>query len=286
MVKNILVAQDLSCAGQVSMSVALPLLGAAGLRPTILPTALLSTHTGGLGTNTYLDLSNELKKIINHWHSLDLKFSGVYFGYLGQQPLTIISQYFDMLVTPQSFVLIDPVMGDHGRLYRGFNNNYTAGMRQLVSKARIITPNITEAAFLLGKKPTTTAISLFEAEQLLQELKETFDIEQIVLTGVHLLNNKIAVLSYDKISQEIWSRQVPKIPGSYFGTGDLFASVLFIMLVQKIDLKTAISKAMDFVSHSIHSTLNMVDFNPHYGVDYAAQLPQLLKDLAHMPRRA
>ncbi|KRL38338.1 pyridoxamine kinase [Liquorilactobacillus uvarum] len=283
---DVLVAQDLSCVGQVSMSVALPLLGAAGLRPTVLPTALLSTHTGGFGANTYLDLSSEIEKIIAHWHSLNFNFSAVYLGYLGQKPLEMLLQHFDTLVTPQSFNLIDPVMGDNGHLYHGFDSNYIDGMRQLISKAQLITPNVTEAALLLGKTTSfKQALTLHEAQDLLQELAQAFNKQQIVLTGVHLTNGKIAVLGYDKISREIWNQQQEKIPGNYFGTGDIFASVLFIMLLKGSTIRMAVKIAMEFVSNSIQSTLEAPGFNARYGVNYAPHLPQLLKKIAHIQRR-
>ncbi|KRM97002.1 Pyridoxal kinase [Liquorilactobacillus aquaticus DSM 21051] len=281
---DVLVAQDLSCVGQVSMSVALPLLGAAGLRPTVLPTALLSTHTGGFGTNTYLDLSGEIEKIVNHWNSLNLNFSAVYLGYLGQGPLNTLLQHFEELVTPKTFSLIDPVMGDNGHLYHGFDNGYIEGMRNLVKKAHLITPNVTEAALLLGKPPSNRALSLLEAQDLLEELVQVFNKQQIILTGVHLVNDKIAVLGCDEISREIWDQQISKIPGNYFGTGDIFASILFIMLLKGADIKTSVSTAMEFVSDSIQSTLEIPGFDTRYGVNYAPHLPNLLNKIAHIQR--
>lgn len=285
MATNVLVVQDLSCVGQVSMGVALPLLGAAGLRPNILPTALLSTHTGGFGANTYLDLSNEVVKIIDHWESLGLKFSAAYLGYLGQRPLNTILRYFDKLVAPQSFNLIDPVMGDNGSLYHGFDDNYVKGMRKLIVKASLITPNVTEAALLLGNEPPKHPLTLTKAHALLKELRHRFDIQQAILTGVHLTNGQVAVLGYDEISQEIWDQQRPKLPGSYFGTGDIFASVLFIMLVHGASLKGAVKKSMEFVSKSIQSSLAIPEFDNRYGVDYASHLPQLLKEIEQLQRK-
>ena len=113
---NVLISQDLSCMGQVSLSVALPLLGACGLSPSVLPTALLSTHTGGFEANTYLDLADEMTAILQHWQTLDTKFDAVYLGYLGKKPLEVLLQQLACVCTPDCLYLIDPAMADHGKL--------------------------------------------------------------------------------------------------------------------------------------------------------------------------
>lgn len=133
MKKSILISQDLSCVGQVSMGVALPILGALGFNPSVLPTALLSTHTGGFGKNTYLDLSAEIGKIISHWQTLPITFSAIYLGYLGVKPLSTIITEIDKIAT-NSFLLLDPVMGDHGKLYSGFDSTYVDNMKILAKK--------------------------------------------------------------------------------------------------------------------------------------------------------
>ena len=147
---GVLISQDLSCMGQVSLSVALPILGACGLKPTVLPTTILSTHTGGFGNNTYLDLSHEMTQITKHWQELDISFKAAYLGYLGENALDFWLQNKELL--SQKIILIDPAMADHGKMYRGLSQQYIEKMRQLVTKATILTPNMTEAAFLLGKK--------------------------------------------------------------------------------------------------------------------------------------
>ena len=121
---DVLISQDLSCAGQVSMSCALPLFGAVNLKPTVLPTAVLSTHTGGFGNNTYLDLADEMIRILQHWQTLDLKFSAVYLGYLGANALDVLQTDLNLVTDAKTRLLVDPVMGDHGRLYRGFDIKY------------------------------------------------------------------------------------------------------------------------------------------------------------------
>ncbi|KRL05833.1 pyridoxamine kinase [Liquorilactobacillus oeni] len=278
MTVSILISQDLSCAGQVSMTVALPILGALGLSPTVLPTALLSTHTGGFGENTYYDLSSEMEKIIEHWKTLPLSFSAIYLGYLGAKPLDVLFKHLPALAD-NAFCLIDPVMGDHGKLYRGFNLKYVAKMRRLITHASLITPNVTEAQLLLGKNCTSVFISRSEVEDLLISLKKTFSVPRVLLTGVQFEAGSIGVWGYDDISREIWHVQSKKLSGHYFGTGDLFASVLLGALLKKRNLQSATKLAMGFVSACIEHSLADEQYDPHFGPDYSQQLPLLLKQL-------
>ncbi|MFT8836934.1 pyridoxamine kinase [Liquorilactobacillus satsumensis] len=279
MTASILISQDLSCAGQVSMTVALPLLGALGFRPTILPTALLSTHTGGLGANTYLDLSSEMTKIITHWETLPLSFSAIYLGYLGNKAVDVLLKERLRIGTAKSLWLIDPVMGDHGRLYRGFTAAYVTKMRKLAAHASLLTPNVTEAQLLLGQTCTSGTISNAQAHSIVGALKQKFTASAILLTGVQLNNGQIGVFGSDAISREIWELQRKKLPGSYFGTGDLFASILLATLLKKKKLKTAATSAMDFVSACIENAQTEKNRDPRFGLDYSQQLSVLLKQL-------
>ena len=278
MKKSILISQDLSCAGQVSMAVALPILGALGFNPMILPTAILSTHTGGFGKNTYLDLSSEMEKIIAHWETIPLSFSAIYLGYLGNNPLDILLKKIDTL-SPNAFFLLDPVMGDHGKMYRGFNENYAHQMQQLVKKADLITPNVTEAQLLLDKECTTGVLSSASALTLAKELNNKFKNKQILLTGIPKPDGKIGIVGVDNISQEIWQLETPKIGSSFFGTGDIFASVLLGALLHGNTLKEAAERAMHFISNTIKKNMQLNCVDPHFGLDYSLELPVLLKQL-------
>lgn len=216
---GVLISQDLSCMGQVSLSVALPILGACRLKPTVLPTAILSTHTGGFGNNTYLDLSHEMTQITKHWQELDISFKAAYLGYLGENALDFWLQNKELL--SQKIILIDPAMADHGKMYRGLSQQYIEKMRQLVTKATILTPNITEAAFLLGKKAEENSIQT--ATSLAQELSTKFDIPNVIITGIDLSDEKIGEVGITEGKE--WSLTQRRLPGSFFGTGDIFASV-------------------------------------------------------------
>lgn len=229
MTASILISQDLSCAGQVSMTVALPLLGAlGGFRPTILPTALLSTHTGGLGANTYLDLSSEMTKIIAHWETLPpLSFSAIYLGYLGNKAVDVLLKERLRIGTAKSLWLIDPVMGDHGRLYRGFTAAYVTKMRKLAAHASLLTPNVTEAQLLLGQTCTSGTISNAQAHSIVGALKQKFTASAILLTGVQLNNGQIGVLALTLFPGKYGNSNAKNSLAVILAPGGIFLQVFF-----------------------------------------------------------
>lgn len=280
LLQKLLIIQDLSCAGQVSLSSALPILGAAGYQPTVLPTALLSTHTGGFGENTFLDLSSELTKIINHWSTIPLTFSNVYLGYLGQSAISVILNQLKQVLTAESAILLDPVMGDHGKLYQGFNQDYPAQVCQLAKHAALLTPNLTEAELLLQRPLSSGTVTISYAQQLMVDLQKKFKHSAILITGVNLSQQKIAVLGSEGISREIWQLTTPKLPGNYFGTGDLFASAITAAVLKKVPLKKATQIAMNFVADNLKQCeLVFPKIDSRLGLDYSDGLPLLLKQL-------
>lgn len=269
---GVLISQDLSCMGQVSLSVALPILGACRLKPTVLPTAILSTHTGGFGNNTYLDLSHEMTQITKHWQELDISFKAAYLGYLGENALDFWLQNKELL--SQKIILIDPAMADHGKMYRGLSQQYIEKMRQLVTKATILTPNMTEAAFLLGKKAEENTIQT--ATSLAQELSTKFDIPNVIITGIDLSDEKIGEVGITEVKE--WSLTQRRLPGSFFGTGDIFASVFLAAFIHQCSLKASCSIAADFVERAI---LNTPKQDPRLGPNYAVGLSWLLEKVGN-----
>ncbi|HIW88649.1 MAG TPA: pyridoxamine kinase [Candidatus Ligilactobacillus excrementipullorum] len=284
--QNILVSQDLSCFGQVSLLTALPLLSASGLNVTALPTALLSTHTGGFGQNTYLDLSHEMGQIINHWHELNLTFSAVYLGYLGQQPLRQLLARLPKITDPDSMILLDPVMGDHGKLYQGFDQSYVTDMRALLPQAHVLTPNLTEAAFLLGQ-PELSHGGLVAAKLAVKELHDQFQVPVVLVTGVPVNEQEIAVVGQTK-EQPLWTEIRPRIAANYFGTGDIFAAALFAGLLHGLSAQKASIAAMDLLSHAITVRQSEPEIDPRLGINYSQALPQFLQQInkgAHFNER-
>lgn len=270
--KSVLISQDLSCVGQVSMAVALPVLGAAGLRAAALPTALLSTHTGGFGANTYLDLSSEIPGIMDHWASQDISFDAVYLGYLGQEALDVWLTELPKLAG--RLILLDPAMADHGKLYRGFDSGYVARMGELAQHATLLTPNLTEALLLLNQPvDRQERIDRKEAFEIVSLLQEKFDLDQVVLTGVPVGAREIGVFGFSR-QDGFWDSVQERVLGSYFGTGDLFASALMAGLMHGFHLQQAAETAGTFVAKSIAATTP--DQDQRFGPNYAAALPWLV----------
>ena len=268
---GVLISQDLSCAGQVSLSVALPILGACGLRPTVLPTAILSTHTG-FAENRFADLSTEMPKIVKHWQKESFCFDALYLGYLGSHALDFWLKNIDRISHQSETILLDPAMADNGKLYRGLDQNYVVKMSKLISRTTILTPNITEAALLLGE--TIKDSSLSYAKYLAEALTNRFSIPNVIITGIPLDHERIAEVGVT--NQQNWSLIQEKIPGSFFGTGDIFASCFLAAFLHSNGLQQSCAIAAEFVEKAIISSTEQ---DKRLGPNYAAGLSWLLNQL-------
>ncbi|MBS5223408.1 MAG: bifunctional hydroxymethylpyrimidine kinase/phosphomethylpyrimidine kinase [Lactobacillus gasseri] len=268
MEEKILVSQDLSCLGQVSLSVALPILGACSYQPDVLPTAILSTHTGGFVDNTFLNLNSEMSKIIAHWRDQKIDFKNLYLGYLGKEAidfwLSHISDFKD------SNVLLDPAMADSGKLYHGLDTDYVTKMRILAKSATILTPNLTEACLLLGKNYRDFSIN--EIKKLALELKERFKLKEVVITGI-LMKEKIKMVGVSA-NEQVFVIENEKVGRSFFGTGDMFASSLLVAILAGYSLKEGVKIAATFIKMAIEVTDLTQD--KRLGPNYAGALPWLM----------
>ena len=151
--KKILTIQDISCYGQCSITVALPILSAFGFETAILPSAILSTHTSGFKNFTVHDLSDEIPLIVNHWKNEGIKYDVLYSAYLGEvRHIDLVLNIKKELLKDNALFFVDPVMGDNGKLYPAFDMNYVEAMRRLVKEADIIIPNLTEACYLVNEE--------------------------------------------------------------------------------------------------------------------------------------
>ncbi|MDF7639499.1 pyridoxamine kinase [Lactobacillus sp. ESL0791] len=273
---DVLISQDISCIGQVSLVTVLPILAASGGDVSVLPTALLSTHTGGFGDNTYLDLSAEMTKIFAHWQDLQVKFNSIYLGYLGMNALKKWHSSLSKISNSDSIILIDPVMGDHGKLYHGFNAEYVEQMQKLIMQATVITPNLTEASFLLDR-PELAQADLTAAPQILKQLAERFAVKQIVITGINC-GKEIAIVGSDDGAKNIWQIVTPKINGNYFGSGDIFAAALLAGILHKQTLKNAAKAASTFIGSAIKDL--PADRDQRLGINYASSLPAFIEKIS------
>lgn len=274
--QRVLAVHDISCIGRCSITVALPILSVAGIETAIIPTSILSTHTGGFEGFTFRDLTDDILPIIDHWQTLSLKFDSIYTGYLGSiKQLDIIQQLFDRLKQPDTLIFVDPVMGDHGKLYTNFSADFPAKMAQFCQHADIITPNMTEAFLMLNEPYQEGPYSSTFIASLVKRLADLGP-KLIVLTGVFLNGNEseIGVAAYERQSGHITYRFAPKIAGIYHGTGDIFASSLLAALLNAKPLEEAVSIAIEFTVNSIKRTL-AAGSDVRYGVNFEAGLVQL-----------
>lgn len=256
--KKVITIQDLSCMGRCSGSVALPVLCALGVETALVPTGIFSTHTGGF-TNPYkIDLTDHLSGILKHWKKEGLGADALYAGYLASvTQIDLVEQYCRELHNLPLY--LDPVMGDNGRLYSGFDEEYVKKMQKLVEKAAVIFPNTTEAAKLLGL-PYKEFLETGEIEKILGGLRN-LGAEQVFLTGIKRREdkdrkNQTIWNCYKDREKELWTEHT-KIEGHFHGTGDLFASVVTGGLVQGMDVSMAEGLADLFIRSAIEKTKSM-----------------------------
>ncbi len=243
---------DLSCFGRCALTVILPTLSAMGNQVIPVPTALLSTHTGGFDNLHFLDLTSSMDKISDHFKKLKITFDSIYSGFLGsEEQIDGVLNYIDNFADKNCLVLVDPVMGDDGELYSTYTRDLMLGMRRLCKKADIITPNLTEAFFLTNTKfQSTASFSHDEVLALLRELKEkllVFGNKKIVITGIPYDTSYFATYGYDIESGEEIFHTVKRIKLDYPGTGDLFACLLLGHLLRNDSFGSSIAAASDFV---------------------------------------
>ncbi len=271
---RILTIQDISCVGQCSLTVALPILSACGLETAILPSAVLSTHTGGFRGYTFRDLTEDMPAIAAHWRREEIGFSAVYTGYLGSsRQIDCVREIFDTLLVPGGLRIVDPAMADNGKLYPGFDAAYVEEMKRLAFCADVILPNITEAAFLTGTEYRAEYDEAY-IDGLLAALKRN-GARRVVLTGVGYEENSTGVVVYDG-TQKQYYRHIRYARGSH-GTGDVYASAFVGALMRgRSDYEAAVIAA-DYTVRCIETTAALPDH--WYGVAFEPVLGELIARL-------
>ncbi|MBR5337013.1 MAG: pyridoxamine kinase [Lachnospiraceae bacterium] len=262
--KKIVSVQDISCYGQCSLTVAQPVLSAYGFETAILPSAILSTHTGGFTGFTVLDLTDEMPKIVDHWRKEKITFDAIYTGYIGDtRQFALIKDMRDML-NPGGLLICDPAMADHGKLYVALNENIVAGMRELVRESDIIMPNITEACFLLDI-PYNERPGREEIDRMLKGLADMGP-ETVIITGVSFEEGRLGAVAYTKKDGKTVEYFTTWMEKSYHGTGDIFSSVLIANLLKGKSLYDCLKDACEFIVDCIKET--MPDESHVYGVKF------------------
>ena len=272
--KRVLSVQDISCFGKCSSTVALPVLSAADVETVILPTALLSTHTGGFENFTFLDLTDEMHRIMTHWTSLGMRFDMVYTGYFGSAAqLSHVETFLDSLLLPGGTVLVDPVMGDRGQLYSIYDGAFVDAMGAFCRRADLITPNVTEACLLSGVPYGGDRYSVDYMEEIFAGLSR-IGCGAAAVTGVHFGEDEIGVVYRNFRDGTKASLAAPRSDAPLHGTGDVFASALAAFLLGGFPIRQALARTVAFVSDCIRDTED--DLEGHwYGLKFEGRLSMI-----------
>ena len=243
--------QDISCFGRCSLTVALPVLSAMGIETAILPTALLSTHTGEFKGYTFRDLTGEILPITEHWKKEGIEFDSIGTGYLGSdEQIAIVSEVIDTF-GKNALVFVDPVMADHGKLYAGFAEDFPRKMAKLCAKADVIVPNMTEASLLLGEPYLSSGYDEAYIHSMLRRLTEKLGCPVAILTGVVYEPTRQGVVAYDAKCDSFYSYFGENVPTTFHGTGDVFSSVILGSMMCGRSFRDSVRSAVSFVAETV-----------------------------------
>ncbi|MEG2234023.1 MAG: pyridoxamine kinase [Oscillospiraceae bacterium] len=276
--KRVATIQDISCYGRCSLTVALPVISAAGVEVCPIPTAVLSTHTGGFSEFSFCDLTENIACISDHWHKLGLGFDAIYTGYLAsERQIDIVENFISRFRAENTTVITDPAMADNGELYSGFDKGFVRKMSKLCKKSDIIIPNLTETALLLDENFEKT----YDMEYIKACLVKLADIgaKNVVITGVCPSEEEIGAALYLSESKRFGFAFTEKTGSDFHGTGDIFASVITAAVTRGISLEGAVRIAVDFVSDCIKSTADDSSLDPRGGVRFELCLKSLIEKL-------
>ena len=271
--KKILTIQDISCVGQCSLTVALPILSACGLETCILPSAVLSTHTAGFSGFTFRDLTDDMPAIQDHWKKENIKFKAIYTGYLGSiKQVGYVRDILKTMGTEDCVRVVDPAMADNGQLYSIFNQEYVDAMRVLCGEADILVPNITEACFLTGEAYSESYDEAY-IKTLVEKLA-ALGAKTVVLTGVSYEPKKTGVVVYENGKIEYYAHD--KIAKGSHGTGDIYASAFVGALMNDKSVYDAAKIAADY---TVKCIINTQGDSEHW---YGAKFEPVLRELIDM----
>ena len=278
MQKRVAAIHDISCFGKCSLTVALPIISAAGIECAAIPTAILSTHTGGFSGYTFRDLTDDILPVAEHWKKENISVDAVYTGYLGsKEQIEIVKNAVSLIKNDDTLLIVDPVMADHGKLYGGFPEDFPMEMKKLCQIADIITPNFTEAAFMLGEEYKVGPYTKEYVEDMLLKLKAMCKENcKIVLTGVCFDETEMGAACFEdgKISY-VFSKYVD---AAYHGTGDVFTSALTCGILNGKTLSESAQIASNFTADCIRLTKEEYPYMT-YGVNFEANLASLIESL-------
>ncbi len=273
--KRVIAINDLSGFGKCSLTVALPILSALNAEAVAMPTAVLSTHTGGITGFSLLGMTEEMAKFSAHWKSLGLHFDSVYSGWLDTaEQAQIVREVFDW-VGPQALRLVDPVLGDNGKLYGVLTEEHVRSMRSLCAMANLITPNMTEACLVLGRPFQGDRVTPASAREMLEALC-ALGPQMAVLTGICTADNTIGAATLDQ--NGVFSLyETERIPGNWHGAGDVFTSAVLGALLCGNALADCVRIAADFTHDALVRSYAM-GADQRFGLDFERGLGKLRRD--------
>lgn len=272
LIKKVAAINDLTGYGRASLTTIIPILSTMKVQVCPLPTAILSTHTGGFGENSFIDLTSYMKSHIEHWKNLNLEFECIYSGFLGSpMQVDIVLDFINFFGKKAKLIVVDPVIGDNGKLYKTMSEEMVIGMRKLIQKADIITPNFTELLYLLGKE-YKESVNETEIKSYLKEIS-FLGPKIIIVTSVpdfdfNSVEKRTNVIAYDSINDIFWKVSCKYIPASYPGTGDAYTSVVIGSLLQGDSLPIAMERGVQFITQCIMAS---------YGFNYPTKEGVLLE---------
>ena len=269
--RRVLTVQDISCVGQCSLTVALPILSACGAETCVLPSAVLSTHTGGFSGFTFRDLTEDMPSILAHWQKEGITFDAIYTGYLGStKQIEYVKAIFDGVAAEGCVRVVDPAMADHGKLYTGFDMAFVEAMKSLCNKADYLIPNLTEACFLTDT-PYRETYDRAYIDEILQKLL-ALGCKNIIFTGVTYKQGTNGVVVMENGEYRYYEHEM--LPNSCHGTGDIYASAFVGALMRGKSSYDAARIAADYAVACIRHTATLA--NHWYGAAFEPVLPQLI----------
>ena len=275
--KKVLTVQDISCVGQCSLTVALPIISACGIETAILPSAVLSTHTGGFEGWTFRDLTDDIPGIVDHWEKEQITFDAIYTGYLGsKRQIELVKDMFLRLSAPGCLKVVDPAMADNGKLYYGFDEAFAHEMGTLCGKADIALPNITEAAMMTDMPYIGEGYDEAYIRELMEKVL-ALGAKTVVLTGVSYREGELGVAVLSRGDAEISYYFHERLAKGCHGTGDIFASAFVGAAVKGKTPLEAARIAANFTLAGMKATLG--DDTHWYGTKFEKALPVLMNEL-------
>lgn len=270
--KKILTIQDISCVGQCSLTVALPVISACGIETCVLPSAVLSTHTAGFSGYTFRDLTDDMPKIKEHWQKENIKFDAIYTGYLGStKQIDYVKDIFASVAKDECVKIVDPAMADNGKLYPGFDNAFVEEMKTLCCEADYIIPNLTEACLLTDIEYKTEYDRAY-IDSILNKFT-AMGCKNIIFTGVSYSQGKTGVVVLENGEYKYYEHEL--LPNSCHGTGDIYASAFAGAFVRGKSAYDAAKIAADYAIECIKATAD--EENHWYGAKFEPVLYKLIE---------